>query len=82
MKNITDAVVEKLCKYMGQKNFTQYRLAEKSGLPFSTVKSIMQKKTKNISLKTVICLCKGVEVPLAEFLDDKAFSHDNLNFDA
>ena len=54
MKNLNDVVVERLCKYMGEKDLTQYKLAQLSGVPFPTIKSIMQRRTKGISLKTII----------------------------
>lgn len=81
MKTLNDAVVERLCKYMGEKDLTQYRLAQISGIPFPTIKSIMQKRTKGITLKTIILLADGLNVPLNEFLDSEVFSADNLDLD-
>ena len=40
MKTINDAVVERLCKLKGKSNITQYKLAQLSGVPFPTIKSI------------------------------------------
>lgn len=59
MKTLNDAVVERLCKYLGERDMTQYRLPQLSGAPFPTVKSIMQRRTKGVSLKTVIMLANG-----------------------
>ena len=81
MKNLSDAVVERLCKYMGEQNLTQYRLAQLSGLPFPTVKSIMQRRTKGISLKTIVLLAHGLGISPSEFLNDEAFYADNLELD-
>ena len=60
MKTLNDAVVERLYKYMGEKNLTQYKLAQLSGIPFPTIKSIMQRRTNGISLKTIILLADGL----------------------
>jgi len=81
MKTLNDAVVERLCKYMGEKDLTQYKLAQICGIPFPTIKSIMQKRTKGITLKTIILLADGLGVPLGEFLDEEVFSADNLDLD-
>lgn len=81
MKTVNDVIVEKLCKYMGERDLTQYRLAQLSGLPFPTVKSIMQRRTKGVSLKTVIMLAHGLGITPAEFLDDEAFYAENLRLD-
>ena len=81
MKTLNDAVVERLCKFMGERNLTQYKLAQLSGLPFPTLKSIMQKRTKGISLKTIILLANGLGMTPAQFIDDEAFSADNLELE-
>lgn len=81
MKTLNDAVVERLCKYLGERDLTQYRLSQLSGVPFPTIKSIMQRRTKGITLKTVIMLANGLEITPSEFLDDEIFLADNLELD-
>lgn len=81
MKSINDVVVEKLCRLMGEKKLTQYKLAQQSGVPFPTIKSIMQKRTKGISLKTIIMLADGLGMTPSKFLDDAAFLAKNLELE-
>ena len=81
MKTLNDVIVEKLCKVMGERDLTQYKLAQLSGIPFPTIKSIMQRRTKGISLKTIILLANGLGMTPAEFLSDPAFLVDNLDLD-
>ena len=81
MKSINDVVVERLCKFMGQMNLTQYKLAQLSGIPFSTIKSIMQRRTKGISLKTIIMLADGLKITPSEFLNDNSFLAENLELE-
>lgn len=81
MKNISDVVVERLCKYMGEQDLTQYKLASLSGLPYATVKSIMQKRTKSIDFKTIILLASGLGIKPSEFVDTDAFLAENLNLE-
>lgn len=81
MKTLNEVVIDRLNYYMGKLNLTQYALAQKSGVPFPTIKSIMQRRTKGITLKTVIMLACGVGVTVSEFLNDKSFSFDNLELD-
>ena len=81
MKTLNDAVVERLCKYLGERDITQYRLSQLSGVPFPTIKSIMQRRTKGISLKTIIMLANGLEITPSEFLNDEIFLADNLDLD-
>ena len=78
MKTLNDVVVERLYKFMDD-DMTQYKLAQASGIPFPTIKSIMQRRTKGISLKTVILLANGLGVTPSEFMDDRAFYAENLD---
>lgn len=79
MKTLSDAVVDRICKYLGEKNMSQYKLAQLSCVPFPTIRSIMQRRTKDIHLKTIIMLAEGLGVPLNEFLDESIFYTSNLD---
>ena len=81
MKKLNEVVVERLCKYLGEMNITQYRLSQLSGVPFPTIKSIMQHKTKGITLKTIIMLANGFGITPSEFINDKMFLADNLDLE-
>ena len=81
MKSINDVVVERLCYYMEMKNLTQYKLSQLSGIPFPTIKSIMQRRTKGISLKTIIMLSYGLGLKPSEFIDNEMFLFENLDLE-
>ena len=81
MKTLNDVVVERLCKFLGERDLTQYKLAQLSGVPFPTIKSIMQKRTKGISLKTIIMLASGLGMSPSEFINDSSFSAENLDLE-
>ena len=81
MKTLNDVVVERLCKFLGEKDITQYKLAQLSGVPFPTIKSIMQKRTKGITLKTIIMLANGLGMTPAEFINDPSFLSENLDLE-
>ena len=81
MKTLNDAVVERLCALMEEKGLTQYRLAQLSGVPFPTLKSIMQRRTKGITLKTIILLAEGLGISASEFINTETFSTTNLDLD-
>jgi len=81
MKTLSEVVVDRLLKFMNERNLTQYKLAQLSGLPFPTIKSIMQRRTKGISLKTIILLANGLNITPSDFIDDKSFDLENLDLD-
>ena len=80
MKNLNDAIVERINQLSGN-NLTQYELSKRSGIPYPTIKSIMQKRTKGIDFRTVILLAKGFDMTLTQFLDSPLFSADNLDLE-
>ena len=81
MKNLNDVIVDKIIYYLGKYDLTQYKLSQLSGVPFPTLKSIMQRRTKGISLKTVIMIASGFGLTVSEFLNDDAFLIENLNIE-
>ncbi|MBQ9790711.1 MAG: helix-turn-helix transcriptional regulator [Clostridia bacterium] len=81
MKSINDVVIERLCKFMGERNLTQYKLSQLSGVPFPTIKSIMQHRTKGITLKTIIMIADGLGMTPSEFLDHESFLAENLELE-
>lgn len=81
MRTLNDVVVERLCKYLGERNLTQYKLSQLSGVPFPTIKSIMQRRTKGITLKTIIMLSHGLGITPSEFIDDETFLAENLDLE-
>ena len=81
MKTLNDVVVDRLNKYMGERDLTQYKLAQLSDIPFPTIKSIMQRRTKGISLKTILLLANGLGITASEFLDSSDFNSNNIELD-
>lgn len=81
MKKINIAIIDRLNKYMEEQKLTQYKLANLSGVPFPTIKSIMQRRTTGISLKTIILLSKGLGITASEFLNCPDFIADNLDLE-
>lgn len=81
MKTISEAVIDRLFVYMEKRNLTQYKLSQLSNIPLPTIKSIMQRRTTGISLKTVIMLANGLGVTPSEFIDDPSFLAENLDLE-
>lgn len=81
MKTLNDVVVERLNTLMEERGLTQYRLAQLSGVPFPTLKSIMQQRTKGITLKTIILLAEGLGISASEFICGENFSSKNLDLE-
>lgn len=62
--------VNDLCK---QKGLTYYTLSYKSGVPLSTLMHLMDESVQNPRLNTIVRLCVGMKITLAEFFDTEDF---------
>ena len=64
--------IRQLCK---ERDITPNALSYLSGIPQSTLKSILNGESKNPGLVTVKKICDGLDVTLIEFFDTEEFHH-------
>ena len=81
MKTLNEMVIDRLNYYLGETRLSQYMLSEISGVPYPTIKSIMQRRTKGITLKTIVLLARGFRVSVSEFLSDEFFHYEILDLE-
>ena len=75
---VNDAVAFRINKLLKEKNMSQYRLEQESGIQHGSMQCIMNGRNKTVTLSTVIMLARGFNMPLTEFLDDDVFRSDEL----
>ena len=61
---------EELCN---EKGISFCKLAGISGVPYTTVKSIMYGQSRNPGIATIKKLCDGLEITITEFFDTDYF---------
>ncbi|MGN0764976.1 MAG: helix-turn-helix domain-containing protein [Christensenellales bacterium] len=76
---VNDAVAKRVVGLLTQKNMSQYRLEQLSGIPHGHMQWILSGKSKTVTLSTVMRLASGFGMTTIEFLDDDIFSFDNLD---
>lgn len=79
--NVNDAVAKRISNLLREKNMSQYRLEQKSGIQHGSLQCIMNRRNKTVTLSTVIMVAKGFDMSLTEFLDDEIFSLENLEIE-
>ena len=62
--------IEQLCAERGL-NFC--RLATISGIPYTTIKSIIYNQSKNPGITTIKKICDGLNISITEFFDADIF---------
>ena len=78
---VNDAVAKRITKLLKEKNISQYRLEQDSGIQHGSMQCIMNGRNKTVTLSTVILIAKGFNIPLVEFLDDEIFRSDELELE-
>ena len=61
-----------------ERKWTQYKLAQRSALPLSTLYYVLSSKGKSITMETLLNICRGFDMSLAEFFTDKSFDPENI----
>ncbi len=75
---VNDAVAKRISDLLREKNISQYRLEQDSGIQHGSMQCIMNGRNKTVTLSTVIMLARGFGISLKEFLDDDIFLSDDL----
>lgn len=58
--------IKRIVEICQERNWTFYKLAKQSGIPYSTL-STMLKKTSAPSLPSIIRICEGFDISLSDF---------------
>ena len=78
---VNDAVSKRVIALLKEKNMTQYRLEQSSGIQHGHMQWIMKGKSKTVTLTTVMMLARGFGMTVLEFLDDDLFREGNLELE-
>ena len=78
---VNDAVAKRVLALLRDRNMTQYRLEQLSGIQHGHMQWIMSGKSKTVTLSTVMMLAKGFGMTTTEFLEDTLFSFENLEIE-
>ena len=69
-----DAIINRILDLANQNNITIHKLSLLSGIPYSTLSSFINKKSKSPTIDTILHLCEGLNIELKDFFSDKIFS--------
>ena len=78
---VNNAVAKRVTALLKERNMSQYRLEQESGVQHGSMQCIMNGRNKTVTLSTVILLARGFGMSLSEFLDDEIFNPENLETD-
>ncbi len=67
--------IRELCE---ERRMTQYALSMKSGVPQSTLSTIMKCTFPSMKVRIIYEICEGFEMNIKDFFDSPLFDRDNL----
>ena len=75
---LNEAVRERVLELLRERNMTQYQLFKRTGVPKSTISSIINCLHPSVKLRIIHEFCQGFEIGIAEFFNSPLFDEDNL----
>ena len=78
---VNDAVAKRISALLQERNMSQYRLEQETGIQHGSMQCIMNGRNKTVTLSTVMLLARGFRMTLPEFLDDAVFASVDLEIE-
>lgn len=76
---LSDAIRKRIKKLLKEQNTNLWQLYKRTGVPMPTLSAFMNGKRELLTLKTLLHICEGFNISLAEFFTDSLF--DNVEQD-
>ena len=75
---LTELIAKRTKKLLKQRSWTQYKLAQRSAVPCSTLSNTLNCKVKSLRLETLLNICRGFDITLSDFFNDALFELENI----
>ena len=75
---LNEAISKRITELLQERGMTQYQLFVKSGLPKSTINSVVNCLYDSVKLSVIHEMCQGLGIGLPEFFNSPLFDEDNL----
>ena len=76
---LNEAVANRIKQLCRERNITQYQLYLKTGVPQSTLSTIMKCSYPSMKLRIIYEICDGLEIGLDEFFESNLFNRENID---
>lgn len=72
---LVEAISLRIKELLDERNFSQYELSKRGGVPRSTVNDIVNVKKKRVSTETIYQICSTLGITLVEFFNNRLFEN-------
>ena len=75
---LAEALSLRINQLMEERNLTQYRLAQLSGLAETTIADIRKMRNRGTNIQNINAIAQGLETDLTGFFNSPLFSRENI----
>lgn len=75
---LAEALSLRIDQLVEERNLTQYRLAQLSGLAETTIADIRKMRNRGTNIQNINAIAQGLEMDLTEFFSSPLFSRENI----
>ena len=75
---LSEAVSIRVRNILKERNMTQYRLEQNSGVNHSTMKAFLNNRYKSCNLTTIVLIVRAFGMTIQEFFADPIFESEDL----
>ena len=79
--NVSEAVAKRIRELLVEKDMTQYRLEQKSGILHGSMACILNGRNKTVTLSTIYMLARGFDMTIIDFLNNNIFLSNEIEFE-
>lgn len=76
-----DVIAKRVLQLMKEKQYTQYKIEQKSCVYHGAMNRILTGKNKSVTLATIYKLARGFDMTISDFLNDEIFNSDDIDLD-
>ena len=75
---LNEAIAYRIKELLKEHKITQYQLHLKTGVPQSTLSTIMKCSFPSVKLRIIYEICDGLEISLEDFFASDIFKRENI----
>ena len=76
--HLNQSISKRITELMKEHKMTQYALSMKSGVPQSTLSTIINCRFESMKIRIIYEICEGFEISLSDFFNSPIFDRENI----
>ena len=78
---VSQAVKNRVVEILNSRGMSPYKLGKDTPIAYNTIKTLMRGSNPSVNLKTVLQICKALNMKVSKFFDDPIFDSDYIDIE-